>query len=156
MQEVKQNVVDAADVDLDSLSFYNPDEPNILPQQIVRISVGDEAEQAFLITPVASADVLLELPTDVSLALQVTYERRKPGDPLTEEEIQRSRMMLQFHHQAVKMGVIRPELTDEQIKALPNEVLGALSDIITQVEIELDLDDEPDKNPEDIDPADEA
>ena len=156
MQEVKQNVVDAADVDLDSLSFYNPDEPNILPQQIVRISVGDEAEQAFLVSPVASADVLLELSSDVSLALQVKYERRKPGDPLTEEEILRSRMMLEFHHQAVKMGVIRPELTDAQIKALPNEVLSVLSDIITQVDLDLDLDDESDEIPEDVEPVDEA
>lgn len=156
MQEVKQNVVDAADVDLDSLSFYNPENPNILPQQIVRISIGDEAEQAFLVSPVATADVLLELPSDISLALQVKYERRKPGDPLTEEEILRSRWMLQFHHQAVKMGVIRPELTDTQIKALPNEVLGALSDIITQVEIDLDLDDDTDENSEDVDPVDEA
>jgi len=146
MQEVKQNVVDVADVDLDSLSFYNPDEPNILPQQVVRISVGDSAEQAFLINPVASADVLLELPTDVSLALQIEYERRKPGDPLTEEEIKRSRLMLQFHHQAVKMGVVRPELTNEQIKSLPNEVVSILSDIITEVEVDLDLDNESDED----------
>ena len=156
MQEVKQNVVDATDVDLDSLSFYNPDEPNILPQQIVRISVGDEAEQAFLVNPVPSADVLLELPTDVSLSLQVEYKRRNPGDPLTEEEIVRSRWMLQFHRQAVKMGLVRPALTDEQITTLPNEILSILSDIITQVEIDLDLNDESDETPEDVEPVDEA
>lgn len=134
MQELKREIENANEVDLESLSFYDPVKPNLYPEQVVKLSLGDDGTPvAFLVRMVVTADVLLELPPEVSHEIQKEGTKREKGDPITEEELERGRLLLQFHRQAVTMGLVKPELDDVQIAQLPNDIVIELSDVITMV-----------------------
>jgi len=131
---IKSEIKNASDVDLDSLSFFEPTSPDLTPQFVVEISLnGDdyEANAAFLVRKISSADVLLELPADLAVTIQQETADRKNGDPITVEEMERSKDMLIYHRQAVFMGLVKPQMDESQILQLPNDVVVVLSNAIT-------------------------
>lgn len=138
MQEIHSKVLEASAVNLDELSFYNPETLNLFPSHVVEVTVGDSAPIAFLVRQVSSADVMLELPVDVAVELHQRHKQRGKDEPVTEEDLERSRLMMQFHRQAVLMGLVRPALDEYQIAQLPTVVVSKLSDIITMVDADAD------------------
>ena len=129
-------VIELEDQNLDELDFYNPDEPNdITPKFIVRIEAEKEGSKplVFLCQPVTIGRVLLEVPEDIALIIENTRAKTlpDPNDLITHEQLQEVRAMYEYNLTAVRLGLIRPELTEEQLNKLPGQVVRALADAIT-------------------------
>lgn len=132
MQEFKTDVQNASDVDLDSLTFYDPDaRESLSPERVVNVTLDDGATVSFLVRNIPSTDVLAELPVHEAIELQ--QDRPMPGadETPTEEQIERAQAWKSYHRQAVLMGLVRPELDESQIEQLPNRVCREISEAIT-------------------------
>ena len=89
----------------------------------------------FLCKKVEINRILLALPENVALALQNyrsdDVEEFDDDKDLTPEDIQRARHLHEYNVESVKLGLLNPELTEEQIRDLPTTVIRDLADAIT-------------------------
>ena len=134
MTELRDEVLNLTDVDMDDLNIYDPNASNdVTPQSVVKFSLnGSESATAFIVKSVGPDRVLLELSEDISLEIQnMKPLDNEESEDMTQEDLRRGRLMREFDSTAVQLGLISPELTPEQIDTLPINVVRKLSDVIT-------------------------
>lgn len=134
--EFKNEVINLEDQNIDDLNFYDPEQSNdVTPRFIVSFAAEKEGSKpvAFECQAVASESVLLELSDDISLILQNTRSlgQTSPEEDITYERIQATKAIHEFNLMAVKLGLIRPQLTEEQLNKLPVRIISLLADSIT-------------------------
>lgn len=135
-QELQFETQNANEVDLDSLNIYDPTASTVVsPQFVVGVYVDENAEDKtyFVCKAVSGLRVLFELNDETAMLLQNSRGRdpKDDDDPLTHEDIQLFRANREFNLSAVRLGLVRPDLTFEQIEALPATVLSELAGEIT-------------------------
>ena len=137
LDELRKEVVSIDDVDMNALSLYDPHASNeIIPRFVVNFTIGEsEQETSFVVRRITTDDILFELPDDMTMFLQNEVPRDAPppkeDEPLTSHELELRRVMHEFNVTAVRLGLVAPSLTIEQIVALPITLLRELSDAIT-------------------------
>ena len=137
LDELNKEVVSIDDVDMDALSLYDPHASSeIIPRFVVNFTIGEsEQKTSFVVRRVTTDDILFELPDEMTMFLQNEVPRGAPppkeDEPLTDHELEIRRVMHEFNVSAVRLGLVAPSLTTEQITALPITLLRELSDAIT-------------------------
>ena len=124
------------DVNLDELTFFNPDVDEFEPKVLATIVVGEgetERKLNFLCKRVDGDRILLELPDkDALIFSNAKHDLNIPkvGEPITQEWQEFVRVLREFNTQAIRLGLVKPKLTPEQIDALPERVLDELARVI--------------------------
>lgn len=135
MTDFTPELIALDDVDAGELNIYNPDEDNVLSALfVVRIKREVDPSQYtdFQCQHVESSRVFLELTPE--LAFYIQKESSKEFDPDGEfdiETVKLSRAMNKFNRAAVRLGLVKPVLTEAQIAKLPPIVLRDLQEAIT-------------------------
>ena len=164
MATLNDTVLLVDEVDLEALNIYDPTASNaVTPQRVVQFAASDteDGQSAAFIVKIMGADrVLMELPEDIALDLQKSYRalqdapERNDDDPVTELELSHQRLNHHFDVAAVLLGLLRPQLSPEQVEALPLSVLRKLSDVIVDAPSLPTADDDDTDESDDTDDTD--
>ena len=80
--------------------------------------------------------MFLELSDDISLTIQNARDTSSldPDTDVTPERFQTIRALHEFNLMAVRLGLVRPQLNEDQISKLPPKILARLTDAITMTD----------------------
>lgn len=137
-QNLNSSVVSLNDVDIDNLNIYDPTASSIVtPQFAIEFDAADGEKTYFLCQGVSSQRVLIEISEESALLIQNTDEFPEDDEDgnTTPEQMVMSRALREYNLAAVRLGLMRPQLTYEQIENLPPSVLSDLSSAITRSDI---------------------
>lgn len=132
--ELKSEAVSLEDVDINNLNIYDPTVSTVVtPQFAVGFYIDGNLEDKswFVCKAVSASRVLFELPDDLALFLQnAPMDERDEDADLTDDDLELSRALREFNVTAVRLGLLQPDISHEQIEALPIEVVRDLADKI--------------------------
>ena len=123
------------DVEAGELNIYNPDADEVLaPTFVVRVRDADDTSRFtdFKCRRVETSRVFMEIPIELALLIQNASDKPlEPDSPIDYEAIELSRAMHEYNAASVRLGLIEPALSEEQISQLPTLVVRDLSEAIT-------------------------
>ena len=135
MNGITTQIFNEADIDLNAIQIYDPNQNHGMIEKFVVQCDTPQGSVGFLCRKVEINRILLELPEEIALALQNfrAQEEEELDDErdLTPKDIQRARYLNEYNIQSVKLGLLQPQLTEDQIRELPTTVIRDLTDAIT-------------------------
>lgn len=138
---ITTHVLNESDVDLASVNIYDPNNPTLIPKFVVQCDTP-QGQVGFLCRQVEINRILLSLPEKISLALQnfTSRDEEELDDErdLTPEDLSRARYLHEYNVAAVKLGVVEPVLTEEQVRDLPTTVIRDIADAVTDADTTTD------------------
>ena len=138
---IETHVINETDVDLESVNIYDPNNPTLIPKFVVQCDTP-QGQVGFLCRQVEINRILLSLPEKISLALQNFSPRNEEeldeDRALTPEDLLRARYLHEYNVAAVKLGVVKPALTEEQVRDLPTAVIRDIADAVTDADTTAD------------------
>ena len=131
------------EVDLNTLTFFDPDADEVFEQKYLiviktELPNGELQGVNFLIRKVLISQVLLELSAEDAVELQNAQRdrrERKADEPTTVEEVRGNRLLYEFNLASVRLGLIEPVMSDERLRQLPHYVITELSLAITTPDV---------------------
>ena len=156
MTEFDATTKPASEVNMEEVTFWNPDADTIDQQVVVTINIkrGEHTQQLrCLCQLVDRGRVLLDMETNDVISLEnspTTLKDYKIGvDLVTPEYVAFTRALVNYEETAIRLGLLNPTLTDAQIRNLPIDVRIELASVILSRPRVQDLLDADEKEPED-------